>query len=72
MGFFSSRVVRSFKRQFWGEGSKDQDVHSIISSLPLLESDSAQNTSGKIAGWRVRKERSLLWVSQALLCRAGD
>lgn len=35
--------------QFWGEESKDQGVHSIISSLPLLESDSAQNRSGKTA-----------------------
>lgn len=32
---------------------------------------SAENSSGKRAGWRIREERSLLWVSQALLCRAG-
>lgn len=49
--------------QFWGEESKDQGVHSIISSLPLLESDSAQNDQ--------EKQHPLLWVSQALLCRAG-
>lgn len=65
-------VCGCFMREFWDGESKDQRVHSRSSSLPLLGSDSAGNSSGKITGWEVRKERSLMQVTGALLCRTAE
>jgi len=65
-------VCRRCKREFSGERSKDQHVHSKSSSLLLLGSDSVGNSSGKIAGWRVRNERYFMQVAGALLCRAEE
>lgn len=60
------------KGEFLDGESKDQCVHSRSSSLPLLGSDSAGNTSGNVTGWGVRKETSLMQMTGVLLCRAGE
>lgn len=57
---------------FFDGESRDQHVHSRSSSLPLLGSDNAGNTSGNVTAWGVRRERSLMPLTGALLCRVGE
>lgn len=60
------------RREFRDGESQGQCARSRSGSLLLLGSNSAGNRSGKTAGRGVRKARSLLQGTGALLCRAGE